>query len=166
MCGANGRRFIVLFKQNGIKWSKTMSLRSLTDHTHTHMFNGPLSATTRVSRYQQGKTIWILLEQETVSGSGISWAICKAAPRSRQITTPAPHHSVFYRPDALPAAQPTASKHWKPRSLTGQQSIFKRYYSKKHLWEFCPQNGRKTSRHRYGTKLHHCHPVYCKCKVA
>ena len=23
---------------------------------------------------------------------------------------PAPHHSVFYRPDALPAAQPTASK--------------------------------------------------------
>jgi len=27
-----------------------------------------------------------------VSGSGISWAICKSAPRSRQITTPAPHH--------------------------------------------------------------------------
>ena len=33
------------------------------------------------------------------------------APCSRQITMPAPHHSVFYRPDALPAAQPTASKH-------------------------------------------------------
>jgi len=29
---------------------------------------------------------------------------------SRQITTPAPHHSVFYRPDALSAAQPTVSK--------------------------------------------------------
>jgi len=27
-----------------------------------------------------------------VSGSGISWAICKSAPRCRQITTPAPHH--------------------------------------------------------------------------
>ena len=26
------------------------------------------------------------------------------------ITMTAPHHSVFYRPDALPAAQPTASK--------------------------------------------------------
>ena len=26
------------------------------------------------------------MEQETVSGSGISWAICKSAPRSRQIT--------------------------------------------------------------------------------
>ena len=44
---------------------------------------------------------------------GISWAICKSASCSRQITTPAPHHSVFYRPDALPAAQPTVSKHWR-----------------------------------------------------
>ena len=74
-------------------------------------FNGLFSRTTWVSRYQKGKPVWILLEQETVSGSGISWAICKSGPRSRQITTPVPHHSVFYRPDALPAAQPTASKH-------------------------------------------------------
>ena len=59
------------------------------------------------------KPIWILLEQETVSGSGTRWTICKSAPHSRQITTPAPHHLVFYRPDALPAAQPTASKHWR-----------------------------------------------------
>ena len=41
------------------------------------------------------KPIWILLKQETVSGNGISWAICKSAPRSRQTTTPAPHCSVF-----------------------------------------------------------------------
>jgi len=41
------------------------------------------------------KPIWILLKQETVSGSGISWAICKSAPRSRQITMQAPHH-YFY----------------------------------------------------------------------
>jgi len=54
----------------------------------------------------------ICMEQETVSGSGISWAICKSAPRSRQITMPVPHRSVFYRPGAFPAAQPTASKHW------------------------------------------------------
>ena len=45
-----------------------------------------------------------------MSGSGINWAICKSVPRSRQITMPSPHHSVFYRPDALPATQPTASK--------------------------------------------------------
>ena len=38
------------------------------------------------------------------------------AHRSRQITTPltpAPHHLVFYRPDALNVAQPTVSKHWR-----------------------------------------------------
>jgi len=41
------------------------------------------------------KPIWIILKQETVSGSGISWTIYKSAPRSRQITTPASRHSVF-----------------------------------------------------------------------
>jgi len=30
-----------------------------------------------------------------MSGSGISWAICKSAPHSRQMTMPASHHSVF-----------------------------------------------------------------------
>ena len=35
-------------------------------------------------------------------------SICKSAPRSRQITTPVPPAQFFYRPDALPAAQPTA----------------------------------------------------------
>ena len=36
---------------------------------------------------------------------GISWTICKqSTPRSRQITTPTPYHSIFYRPDALPDA--------------------------------------------------------------
>ena len=53
-----------------------------TTHTHTHLFNGPFSGTTRVSRYQKGKPIWILLKQVSVSSSGISWAICKSAPRS------------------------------------------------------------------------------------
>ena len=81
-------------------------------HTHTRLmalFPGlPGWAGTR-----KVKPVWVLLKQETASGSGISWAICKSAPRSREITTPAPHHSSFYRPDALPAAQPTASKHWR-----------------------------------------------------
>ena len=39
--------------------------------------------------------MWILQKQETVRGSGISWAICKSAPRSKQITTPATDHSVL-----------------------------------------------------------------------
>jgi len=36
-----------------------------------------------------------LLEQEIVSGSGITWTICKSAPYSRQTTKPASHHSLF-----------------------------------------------------------------------
>ena len=42
------------------------------------------------------KPIWILPKQETVSGSDISWAVCKSAPHSRQITMPAPHYSFFF----------------------------------------------------------------------
>ena len=61
------------------------------------------------------KPIWILLKQETVSGSGISWDTCKSAPRSKETTTQAQHPTAqfFYRPDALPATQPTVSKHWR-----------------------------------------------------
>ena len=61
----------------------------------THSFNDPLSGTTRVSRYQKGKTNLDFSEAKTVSGSGIGWTICKSEPRSKQITAPAPHHSVF-----------------------------------------------------------------------
>jgi len=58
-------------------------------------------------RHNQGKTNLDLLEQqEIVNGSGNSWAICKSAPRPRQITTQAqmPFHG-------LPTTQPTALKH-------------------------------------------------------
>ena len=60
-----------------------------------------LSGTSQVSQYQKPKISLDLLEQEAVSGNGISWAICKSALRPRQ-TMPVSHHSVFYRPDALP----------------------------------------------------------------
>ena len=72
-------------------------------HTHTHNCLTALYPGWPGTR--KVKPIWILLKQETMSSSGISWAICKSAPRSRQIITPAPHHSVFYKPDALPAAK-------------------------------------------------------------
>ena len=60
----------------------------------------------RLAGTRKVKPIWILLEQETVSGSGISWAICKSAPRSRQITTPAPHYSSFLQA-GCPSCRPT-----------------------------------------------------------
>jgi len=82
--------------------------RCLKTHTHTHPFNGPFSGTTQVSRYQKVKPIWILLKQETVSGSGISWAICKSAPCSRQITTTAPPPLCFLQA-GCPSCRPTNS---------------------------------------------------------
>jgi len=61
-------------------------------HTHTYPFNGPLSGTTRVSRYQKGKTN---LDFTEAGESEWQWHqlghICKSAPRSRQIITPAHH---------------------------------------------------------------------------
>ena len=101
--------------------------------TNTHPFNGPFPGLTRWAGTRKVKPIWILLKQETVSGSGISWAICKSASRSRQITMPAPHHSVFYRQDALLAAQPTASKHWRHNNLSNPQ--YRRYNEMQMRWE-------------------------------
>ena len=109
--------------------SSVTKLWNITDYLDTQNDSGLLARThthTRLMALCPGlpgwagtrkvKPIWILLKQETVSGSGISWVICKSAPCSRQITTPATDHSVFYRPDALPAAQPTASKHWRHKT--------------------------------------------------
>jgi len=55
-----------------------------------HPFNDLSSRTTQVSQYQKGKTNRDLLEQEKVSGSCISWAICKSTPQPRQISMSTP----------------------------------------------------------------------------
>ena len=75
-----------------------------------------------------------------MSSSGISWAICKSAPCSRQVTTPVPHHSVFLQA-GCPSCHPTNVKALKVKkmsiwSLTYQQSVFKCYHSDKHLSVF------------------------------
>ena len=80
-------------------------------HTQTHPFNGPFSGATQVSRWagaRKVKPIWILLKQETVSGSGISWATCKSASCSRQVTMPVRHHSSFLQ-SGCPSFHPTNS---------------------------------------------------------
>jgi len=60
-------------------------------HARTHMFNGPLSRTTRVSQYQKGKTNLHFTEARD---SEWQWHqlghICKSAPCSRQINTQHP----------------------------------------------------------------------------
>jgi len=86
-------------------------LGKVTINTHTHTFNSSFSKNTR---YQKGKTNQGVTEARDSEWQWHCWVICKCAPHSRQITMPAPpHHSVFYRPDALPDAQTTASKHWR-----------------------------------------------------
>ena len=78
---------------------------------YTHPFNGPLSGTTRVSRYQNGKTS---LDFAGATDSEWQWhqlgrmQVCTSIQTDNHASTPP---LSFYRPDALPAAQPTASKH-------------------------------------------------------
>jgi len=65
-------------------------------HTDTHTFYSPLDFVWDYPGEPIQEPIWILLKQDTVSGSGISWAICKSALCPRQITMPA-SHSIFLR---------------------------------------------------------------------
>jgi len=76
-----------------------------------HPFNGPLSRTTWVSRYQKGKTN---LDFTEARDSEFQWhqlshmQVCTSLQTDNHASTP---QLSFYRPYALPAAQPTASKH-------------------------------------------------------
>ena len=83
-----------------------------TTHTHTHPFNGPFSGTTQVSRYQKGKTD---LDFTEARDSEWQWhqlghmQVCTLLQTDNHASTPP--LCFFYRPDALPVAQPTASEH-------------------------------------------------------
>jgi len=86
------------------------------------------------------KSIWILLKQETESGSGISWAICKSAPRSRQTTTPAPHHSVFsgqmlFLPPIQQRQSTEGNKSYKKTTLTCTNISPASITELQHQWE-------------------------------
>ena len=91
-------RFLLLLKSFSILRRRTyqefLELFSIVTHTHTRL-TALCPGLPGWADNRKVKPIWILLKQETVSGSGISWAICKSAPRCRQITMPAPHYSVF-----------------------------------------------------------------------
>jgi len=63
-----------------------------------------------VIQYQKGITNLDFTEARVAVASAGPYGNLHLAHLT-QITTPAPHHSVFYRPDALLSAQPTALKH-------------------------------------------------------
>jgi len=78
-------------------------------NTHTHPFNGPLSGTTRLSQYQKGISLTNLDFTEAGDGEW-QWHHLGHMQVCTSLQT-APHHSVFYRLDAVPATHPTASEH-------------------------------------------------------
>ena len=77
-------------------------------HTHPH-----LTALCPVSRYQKGKTN---LDFTEARDSEWQWRqlhrmqVCTSLQTDNHASTPP---LSFYRPDALPVTQPTASKHWR-----------------------------------------------------
>ena len=77
-------------------WTRPIALLYRLTHTHT-----------RLTDFFPGLPGWILLKQETVSGSGISWTICKSASRSRQ---PCQHPTTqSYLQAGCPSCRPTNS---------------------------------------------------------
>jgi len=98
--GVSGWKFLLVPAYPGCPGSKAVK-RSL------------LSGTTWVSRYQKGKTN---LDFTEARDSEWQWnllghtQVCTSLQTDNHASTPP---LSFYRPDALPAAQPTASKHWR-----------------------------------------------------
>ena len=95
----------------GKRWVVPMFILKTT--TTLQPFNGLFSRTTWVSRCQKGKTN---LDFTGARDSEWQWhqlGHMQVCTLLQKITMPVPHHSVFYRPDALPATQPTSSKHWR-----------------------------------------------------
>ena len=84
------------------------------NNTTTTSFNGLFSRTSWVSRRQKGKPFWILLDQEMTEWQWHQLDHMHIIFTSLQTDNHASTSPLsFYRPDALPATQPTASKHWR-----------------------------------------------------
>jgi len=69
---------------------RSHTLQWYTQITHTRL-TALCPVLPRWADIRKVKSIWILLKEKRARGSGISWALCKSAPRSRQITTQAAH---------------------------------------------------------------------------
>ena len=114
----------------GLDMCHTRVPRRRVSNTHTHLTalcpGQPGSASTR-----KVNSIWIL---RIVSGSGISWAICKSAPRSRQITTPAPHHSKSFLLAGCPSRCPTNSVKALKAAVCSKQVYCKTHMTSAHVY--------------------------------
>jgi len=85
---------------------------TFTSHTHTPHLTALFPGCTRVSQYQKGKT---KLDFAEARDSEWQWRqlghvqVCFSLQTDNHVSTPP--LKFFYRLDALPAAQPTVSKH-------------------------------------------------------
>ena len=88
----------------GYRANKKIEIKA---HTDTHLFNGPFSGTTQVSRYQKGKTN---LDFTEARDSEWQWhqlghmQVCTSLQTDNHAST---QPLSFYTPNALPAAQQT-----------------------------------------------------------
>jgi len=115
------QRALPMFGKQASRWALahilvkvyfTTTTTTITTRILLHPFNDLFSRTTWVSRHQKGKPFWILLEQEMI---GWQWhqldnmqIICTSFQTDSHAST---SPLSFYRLDAVPVAQPTASKH-------------------------------------------------------
>ena len=80
-------------------------------YTTLHLFNSLISRTMWVIRHQKGR---IILDLKEARDDGVAVDYTQIICSSLQTYNRASTSRVrFYRPHALPAAQPTASKHWR-----------------------------------------------------
>ena len=62
----------------GLLWRSSDGCCTFThENNQLHPFSSLFSTTTWVSRHEKGKPFWILMKQEMMGGSGISWTICR-----------------------------------------------------------------------------------------
>jgi len=71
-------------------------------------YTNTLSALTAIFPDEPGLAGFIEAKDDGSGGDNWSYKSCKAPIKS---SPPTNQHPVFYRPDALPVAQPTVSKH-------------------------------------------------------
>ena len=100
------------------------SLHLHTTHTHTHPFHGLLSTTTSVNQQQKGKSNLHFTEARNGEWQWHQLGrmqVCTLLQTENYASTPP--MSIFYKPEALPATQPTVTKHWRLSSAHNKQNI-------------------------------------------
>jgi len=111
-----GRHGIFPPADNGFRRRRGLQWRHRSERNTHARLPALFSGTTRVSRYQKGKTN---LDFTGARDSEWQWhqpgrmQVCTLLRTDNHASTPP--LQFFYRLDALPAAQPTASKHWRHR---------------------------------------------------